>query len=442
MKLKFFLFLFVTIHTFAQEDIYFLKDSENKFSIDTIINAEFNLLSETILEKHSNASYWFKIPAYKTESKYIFKIIYERYNDAKAYQNGKKIKKLSNQRYLSYKFYRDYDVYIKVSPQLHSYIPVELASEEESTLKNDSYLLLNGFYYGFAFLVIIYNLCYFFLFKDDAFLNYSLFLTTVTFGVFTMDGMLNFYGITGDINNFIMVVNYTFLAYFSSRFINSYLFLDLYFPKVKKFSYAFGIFIIIFGILYLNFNNYYYLLVLGILVFSLLFIYWFIAILLFKNNMHIKILVFAYTIILFSGIDYYILKFLGISIVNIDAISIKIGAFLEMIILSIAVIYRMNTLKEENDFMRHEIISYSNELKSLSNEISEEKQHESVILETVLSAREEAIFKLIVSGKSNKEVANHLNISVNTVKFHVKNIYEKLNIKSRKEAIIIAKSHI
>ena len=34
-------------------------------------------------------------------------------------------------------------------------------------------------------------------------------------------------------------------------------------------------------------------------------------------------------------------------------------------------------------------------------------------------------------------ISAELNISVNTVKFHIKNIYEKLNIKSRKEALNI-----
>jgi DNA-binding CsgD family transcriptional regulator len=58
----------------------------------------------------------------------------------------------------------------------------------------------------------------------------------------------------------------------------------------------------------------------------------------------------------------------------------------------------------------------------------------------IYSIREKEIFDLIIIGNSNKLIADSLNISVNTVKFHVKNIYEKLHIKSRKEAIKLEKS--
>ena len=48
-----------------------------------------------------------------------------------------------------------------------------------------------------------------------------------------------------------------------------------------------------------------------------------------------------------------------------------------------------------------------------------------------LTNREKEIFKLICQGKNNKEIAKELYISLNTVKTHVRHIYDKLNVKSR-----------
>lgn len=55
-----------------------------------------------------------------------------------------------------------------------------------------------------------------------------------------------------------------------------------------------------------------------------------------------------------------------------------------------------------------------------------------------LSEREREILKLVSQGKSNKEIALDLFISVNTVKVHVSNIYEKIGVSSRTEATLFA----
>ena len=81
--------------------------------------------------------------------------------------------------------------------------------------------------------------------------------------------------------------------------------------------------------------------------------------------------------------------------------------------------------------MRKEIVNYS---KQLDNQNISETQDENYSI-VELSTRERQVFNLIILGKSNKEIAIEISVSVNTVKFHVKNIYEKLNIKNRKEAL-------
>jgi DNA-binding NarL/FixJ family response regulator len=55
-----------------------------------------------------------------------------------------------------------------------------------------------------------------------------------------------------------------------------------------------------------------------------------------------------------------------------------------------------------------------------------------------LSSREMDILRELEAGASNLEIAEHLFLSVNTVKHHIRNILSKLNLKNRREAAALA----
>ena len=55
-----------------------------------------------------------------------------------------------------------------------------------------------------------------------------------------------------------------------------------------------------------------------------------------------------------------------------------------------------------------------------------------------LSERELEILQMVATGITNRQVAHHLSISVNTVKVHLRNIFTKLGAESRTEATMIA----
>ncbi|MBO0731558.1 MAG: response regulator transcription factor [Acidimicrobiaceae bacterium] len=56
----------------------------------------------------------------------------------------------------------------------------------------------------------------------------------------------------------------------------------------------------------------------------------------------------------------------------------------------------------------------------------------------MLTTRELEVLRLVAHGMSNREVAERLFISENTVKNHVRNILEKLHLHSRMEAVMYA----
>ena len=53
----------------------------------------------------------------------------------------------------------------------------------------------------------------------------------------------------------------------------------------------------------------------------------------------------------------------------------------------------------------------------------------------LLTTREREVIELISKGRLEKEVASELNISVKTVKAHISNIYSKLQVRTRVEAL-------
>jgi DNA-binding NarL/FixJ family response regulator len=76
------------------------------------------------------------------------------------------------------------------------------------------------------------------------------------------------------------------------------------------------------------------------------------------------------------------------------------------------------------------------EFASLARRESEELPQE--VPAPKLTDREMQVLKLVARGMNNRDIAKELFISENTVKNHVRNILEKLQIHSRMEAVMIA----
>jgi two-component system nitrate/nitrite response regulator NarP len=56
---------------------------------------------------------------------------------------------------------------------------------------------------------------------------------------------------------------------------------------------------------------------------------------------------------------------------------------------------------------------------------------------TTLTHRELEVLASLVAGQSNKQIASNQKVSLNTVKFHIRNLYQKLDVGSRSQAVAL-----
>ncbi|MDP5272643.1 MULTISPECIES: helix-turn-helix domain-containing protein [Chengkuizengella] len=54
----------------------------------------------------------------------------------------------------------------------------------------------------------------------------------------------------------------------------------------------------------------------------------------------------------------------------------------------------------------------------------------------ILTNREREVFELLVQDKTTREIAKELYISEKTVRNHISNVMQKLNVKGRSQAVV------
>lgn len=80
-------------------------------------------------------------------------------------------------------------------------------------------------------------------------------------------------------------------------------------------------------------------------------------------------------------------------------------------------------------------------VRALQSAREKVRQATSKPMAVILTLREQEVLHLAVIGYDNHAIADQLFISPNTVKTHVSNIYKKINVTSRVQAILWASEH-
>lgn len=188
----------------------------------------------------------------------------------------------------------------------------------------------------------------------------------------------------------------------------------------NKYKYILGIFsvisIVFFADIYMNFITDAYLHKFTDLFSYIIIIEIFMILIININTISTKIknyaIKFIALLILLGVLDDFLIGILNFPDDLETSVSFEIALIIFLIIL---ILKKIKKLKKES-------ITIVNE--PLDN-------FEDKFIEYGITDREKEIVYLILEGKSNKEIAESLFISINTVKIHIYNIYRKLNINKR-----------
>jgi len=102
----------------------------------------------------------------------------------------------------------------------------------------------------------------------------------------------------------------------------------------------------------------------------------------------------------------------------------------EKLIETIIRVFQGETVIDQSVF--HQIVT---DYTRLSKKVAESRQLEREDKKIELTPREQEILHHLVRGLTNKEISSATNLAVDTVKTHLRNIFRKLGVKNRTQAI-------
>ncbi|MCF6306859.1 MAG: LuxR C-terminal-related transcriptional regulator [Flavobacteriaceae bacterium] len=290
-----------------------------------------------------------------------------------------------------------------------------------------------GLFYGFAFTIILLNLVCYFIFDEKLFATFSASVAALTIVLFFSQGLFTFVGIDSIINNQLIQPSLLFIsiglsAYFASKFLNIK---EFYKNTIHLTVPLFGISALLIIGAWI-FNNSFIANISNTIMFGVLSLYFLIGVLLFSKKNYAKFYVIGTFIPLLFSIDFFVLKPFGIDFLFTEAVHLKVAVFFEILLLSYAIMYRMQAVKEEGELRQTEMRIFLKRQDVMSRnkveELVEDVYLENLIMQYDLDGLEIKLLQYISEGKTNIKIARKLKLSEDEVVDYTKELYQKLEI--------------
>jgi len=132
-------------------------------------------------------------------------------------------------------------------------------------------------------------------------------------------------------------------------------------------------------------------------------------------------------------VDFFVLNPLGINFLSTQTTHIKAASIAEMLILTYAIMFRMQSIKEENQLRQAELRIFlkrqeANSVRAKTEKLVEEVYLENLIMHYDLDGLEIKLLQYISEGKENQKIARKLKTTESEVEELTKDLYEKLEI--------------
>ncbi|MFN0728791.1 7TM diverse intracellular signaling domain-containing protein [Polaribacter gochangensis] len=323
--------------------------------------------------------------------------------------------------------------------------PQDIDVLDKVRVVTDSRSFLLGIFFGFMLVMAIYNLLLYFSLKDKA---YLLYVGTVIFNILTTLATNNisgqfFWPNRPELDEIIYVTFAGLSMFCSSRFTSEFLQLKEHHKLLDKLMWGIAYLSLLLTVLSL------FLTIEQITPFGRWLVllsfpsYIFVGIVAFRKGFRPAMFYLIAWIPYVLGLIIRVLHGAGWLPGNAFVMSsLELGGALEIVLLSFALADRIKNLQKENFKIRTQLKTYISQVLNLEQKIkstnnndadSPENKIEKLAEKHQLTERETDILLQISLGLNNQQIADKLFISINTVKYHTRNVYEKLDVKKRTE---------
>ena len=238
---------------------------------------------------------------------------------------------------------------IKVSPKATPKIKSKaskISLKSEKTSNKD--LFLKGTFYGAVSIILLLNTICFFLFEEKIFGYFTLAVTGTMLLFFREDSLSSMLFqdttlVSKGLTTTILCATAGLVALYSSK----YLSIKDYFPKLKTFTVPLFIVAAALSVSHWFIDNAVLPVAVNCISFALLACYFGGGIMLFLKNNYSKFYVLGMAIPLLLVLDYFVLQVIGIAFLNVSLAIVKTSFFINILLMTYAIVYRMKDIKEQ-----------------------------------------------------------------------------------------------